>query len=163
MTKKSLKNWKYEGESHNKYRFAAPTSSYVNTGGIGVNLLWKCQSDIWPGYAQSQINSISIRKSSWDFMINTRATPTFPIVMYRSLLFLFLLPIYYNVNKGCGTTVNDMIRPLFPFTWDYIWLLCTLWSYVRVAFPKLVDIDPPTRHTHPTIIQLPVSTLIVAS
>ena len=39
-------NWKYEGESHNKYRFSAPTSSYVNTGGIGVNLLWKCQSDI---------------------------------------------------------------------------------------------------------------------
>ena len=115
----------------------------MNNGGVGINLLWKCQSDIWPGYAQSQVNSISRRKSSWDFIIYSRATPTFPIVMYRSSLFLFLLPIHYKVNKGRGTTVNDIVRPLFPFTWDYIWLLCTLWSYVWVAFPKLIDIDPP--------------------
>ena len=111
--------------------------------GVGINQVWKCQSDIWPGHAQLQINLITRRKSSWDFIINSRANPTFPIVKYRSFLFLFLLPIHYNVNKGCGTTVNDMVWLLFPFTCVYISFLCTLWSYVRLAFPKFVVTDPP--------------------
>ena len=113
-------------------------------GGVDINLLWKCQSDISPDRAQSQINLITKRKSSWDLIIYSRANPTFPIVKYRSFLFLFLLPIHYNVNKGCGTTVNDMVLPLFPFTCVYILLLCTLWPYVRLAFPKFVVTDLPT-------------------
>ena len=116
-------------------------------GGVGINQLWKCQSDISTDHAQSQINLITKRKSSWDFIIYSRANPTFPIVKYRSFLFLFLLPIHYNVNKGCGTTVNDMVLPLFPNTCVYILLLCTLWPYVRLAFPKFVVTDPPTIHT----------------
>ena len=112
-------------------------------GGVGINLLWKCQSDISPDHAQSQNNLRTRRKSSWDFIIYSRANPTFPIVKYRSFLFLFLLPIHYNVNKGCGTTVNDMVLPLFPFTCVYILFLCTLWPYVRLAFPKFVVTDPP--------------------
>ena len=115
----------------------------VFNGGVDINLLWKCQSDITPDHAQSQINLITKRKSSWDFIIYSRANPTFPIVKYRSFLFLFLLPIHYNVNKGCGTTVNDMVWLLFPFTCVYISFLCTLWSYVRLAFPKFVVTDPP--------------------
>ena len=112
-------------------------------GGVGINLLWKCQSDISPDHAQSQNNLRTRRKSSWDFIIYSRANPTFPIVKYRSFLFLFLLPIHYNVNKGCGTTVNDMVWLLFPFTCVYISFLCTLWSYIRLAFPKFVITDPP--------------------
>jgi len=119
--------------------------TYLNIGGVGINLLWKCQSDISPDHAQSQNNLRTRRKSSWDFIIYSRANPTFPIVKYRSFLFLFLLPIHYNVNKGCGTTVNDMVLPLFPFTCVYILLLCTLWPYVRLAFPKFVVTDPPTK------------------
>ena len=115
----------------------------MRNGGVDINLLWKCQSDISPDHAQSQINLITKRKSSWDFIIYSRANPTFPIVKYRSFLFLFLLPIHYNVNKGCGTTVNDMVWLLFPFTCVYISFLCTLWSYVRLAFPKFVVTDPP--------------------
>ena len=107
------------------------------------NKIWKCQSDIWPGHAQSQINLITRRKSSWDFIIYSRANPTFPIVKYRSFLFLFLLPIHCNVNEGRGTTVNDIVWRIFPLTCVYTMLLCTLWPYVRVAFPKLVDTDPP--------------------
>ena len=117
--------------------------SKVKSGGVDINLLWKCQSDISPDRAQSQINLITKRKSSWDFIIYSRANPTFPIVKYRSFLFLFLLPIHYNVNKGCGTTVNDMVLPLFPFTCVYILFLCTLWPYVRLAFPKFVVTYPP--------------------
>ena len=113
-------------------------------GGVGINQLWQCQSDISTDHTQSQINLITKRKSSWDFIIYSRANPTFPIVKYRSFLFLFLLPIHYNVNKGCGTTVNDMVLPLFPFTCIYILWLCTLWPYVRLAFPKFVVTDPPS-------------------
>jgi len=115
----------------------------MQIGGVGINQLWQCQSDISTDHAQSQINLITKRKSSWDFIIYSRANPTFPIVKYRSFLFLFLLPIHYNVNKGCGTTVNDMVLPLFPFTCVYILFLCTLWPYVRLAFPKFVVTDPP--------------------
>ena len=117
-------------------------------GGVGINLLWKCQLDISPVHAQPQNNLRTRRKSSWDFIIYSRANPTFPIVKYRSFLFLFLLPIHYNVNKGCGTTVNDMVLPLFPFTCVYILLLRTLCPYVRLAFQKFVVTDPPNTHTH---------------
>ena len=39
-----------------------------------------------------------------------------------------------------------MVLPLFPFTCVYILLLCTLWPYVRLAFPKFVVTDPPIAH-----------------
>ena len=81
---------------------------------------------IWPGHAQLQINLITRRKSSCDFIIYSRANPTFPIVKYRSFLFLFLLPIDYNVNKGCVTTANHMMQTHSPLTCVYIMLLCTL-------------------------------------
>ena len=134
------------------------TATFLNSnaGGVDINLLWKCQSDISPDRAQSQINLITKRKSSWDFIIYSRANPTFPIVKYRSFLFLFLLPIHYNVNKGCGTTVNDMVWLLFPFTCVYISFLCTLWSYVRLAFPKFVVTDPPNKEQLYVLIALKI-------
>ena len=75
--------------------------------------------------------------------------------MYGRLLFLFLLSIYYSVNKGCGTTVNGMVRPLISFTCVYIILLCTRWPYIRVAFPKLVDTDLPIPHSSTPSCTLP--------
>ena len=58
------------------------------SGGVSFKLYWggryqpRLEMPIGhiTGHAQSQINLITGRKSSWDFSIYSRANPTFPIV-----------------------------------------------------------------------------------
>ena len=78
-------------------------------GGVGINQLWKCDSDIWLKCAQLHYINAFKRKMESDHIIYSRVTPHIYIIMNREKEEEEEAPILYYGKGRVGTTLNDKI------------------------------------------------------